>query len=70
MPDVEHIVPGRMSLAAWRRIAAGAATTLDPRCHAAVEASAAAVAAIVGRGEPVYGINTGFGKLASIRIPA
>ena len=28
----------------------------------------AAVAAIVAKGEPVYGINTGFGKLASVRI--
>ena len=26
--------------------------------------------AIVARGEPVYGINTGFGKLASVRIDA
>src|SRR3546814_7167067 len=29
---------------------------------------AAAVARILGRHEPVYGINTGFGKLASVRI--
>jgi histidine ammonia-lyase len=29
---------------------------------------AGAVAAILARGEPVYGINTGFGKLAGIRI--
>ncbi len=33
-----------------------------------VAASAAAVARIVARGEPVYGVNTGFGKLASVRI--
>jgi histidine ammonia-lyase len=33
-----------------------------------VRASAAAVAAIVAKGAPVYGINTGFGKLASVRI--
>ena len=32
--------------------------------------SAAAVARIVAQGEPVYGINTGFGKLASVRIAA
>ena len=25
--------------------------------------------AIIAKGEPVYGINTGFGKLASVRIP-
>ena len=28
------------------------------------------MAKIVAKGEPVYGINTGFGKLASVRIPA
>jgi histidine ammonia-lyase len=30
--------------------------------------SAAAVERILAKGEPVYGINTGFGKLASVRI--
>lgn len=30
--------------------------------------SAQVVDAIVAKGEPVYGINTGFGKLASVRI--
>jgi histidine ammonia-lyase len=33
-----------------------------------VERSAAAVSAILAKGEPVYGINTGFGKLATVRI--
>ena len=37
---------------------------------AAGAASAATVERIVSRGEPVYGINTGFGKLASIKIDA
>ena len=27
-------------------------------------------ARILAKGEPVYGINTGFGKLASVRIAA
>ena len=35
-----------------------------------IAASAAAVERILARGEPVYGINTGFGKLASVRIEA
>ena len=39
---------------------------LDDR--AGVEAAARTVAAILGRGAPVYGINTGFGKLAGVRI--
>jgi histidine ammonia-lyase len=41
---------------------------LDPASAAAVAAGAAAVERIVAVGAPVYGINTGFGKLASIRI--
>ena len=40
-----------------------------PSCRASA-ASAAAVERIVARGEPVYGINTGFGKLAGVRIEA
>ena len=64
------IVPGETPLAAWREVYRGAAATLDPSCRPAIERSAATVAAIVERGEPVYGINTGFGKLASVRIAA
>ncbi len=64
-----RIHPGRMTLSQWRRIYAGERVDLDPSCIAQVEASAATVSAIVNRGDPVYGINTGFGKLASIRIP-
>ena len=60
--------PGRMALADWRAIVAGATVTLDPAAMPSVEASARAVEAIVARGEPVYGINTGFGKLATVRI--
>jgi len=62
------IVPGSMSLDSLRRIYRGAAFALDPSCRGAVEAGAQAVAAIVARGEPVYGVNTGFGKLASVHI--
>jgi histidine ammonia-lyase len=53
--------PGAMSLRDWREIYRGATPALDPACHAAIERSAAAVSAIIARGEPVYGINTGFG---------
>ncbi len=62
--------PGDATLADWRAIYRGAVPTLDPACKPKIEASAAAVARIVAKGEPVYGINTGFGKLASVRIPA
>ena len=60
--------PGATSLADWRAIYRGAGAVLDPACWPQVDASAAAVARIVRRGEPVYGVNTGFGKLASVRI--
>jgi histidine ammonia-lyase len=62
------LTPGSVPLAAWRKIVAGARVALDPAAIPAVEASADAVAGIEARGEPVYGINTGFGKLASVHI--
>ena len=64
------LLPGQVPLAHWRAIYRGATPTLDASCVAAVKASADTVARIVAKGEPVYGINTGFGKLASVRIPA
>jgi histidine ammonia-lyase len=64
------LTPGQVPLVHWRAIYRGAALQLDPACAEAVAASAATVERIVARGEPVYGINTGFGKLASVRIPA
>ncbi len=62
------ITAGAVSLAQWRAIYRGATPVLDPSCRAAVAASADAVARILARQQPVYGINTGFGKLASVRI--
>ncbi len=62
------ICPGRTTLADWRAIYRGAAVTLDPACHHSIVRSANAVEEILARGEPIYGINTGFGRLASIRI--
>jgi histidine ammonia-lyase len=62
--------PGHTSLADWRAVAEGAAVALDPAALPAAAASAAAVQAIVAKGAPVYGVNTGFGKLATVRIAA
>ncbi len=64
------LTPGDVPLADWRAIYRGAAVALDQACRPRVEAAAKAVAAIVEKGEPVYGINTGFGKLATVRIDA
>ncbi|WP_428333818.1 histidine ammonia-lyase [Novosphingobium sp.] len=62
------LVPGNVSLAQWRAIWNGADVRLDPASAPAIAESAAAVARILAKGAPVYGINTGFGKLASVRI--
>lgn len=62
------IEAGAVALTDWRRIYRGATPLLDPSCHPKIIASAAAVARILAKQEPVYGINTGFGKLASVRI--
>lgn len=64
------LTPGSTTLADWRAIYRGATPKLDTACRARVEAGAEAVSRIVARGEPVYGINTGFGKLANVRIDA
>jgi histidine ammonia-lyase len=63
------LTPGEVDLATWRAIWRGAALRLDPACLPRVAAGAEAVAHILAAGEPVYGVNTGFGKLASLRIP-
>ncbi|QGP78044.1 histidine ammonia-lyase [Sphingobium sp. CAP-1] len=62
------LVPGAVPLADWRAIYRGAAVRLDPACAPRIAESAAAVTRILARHQPVYGINTGFGKLASVRI--
>jgi histidine ammonia-lyase len=53
-----------VSLADWRAVWSGAPARLDPASAPAIAAGAAAIARILAKGEPVYGINTGFGKLA------
>jgi len=62
------LTPGHATLADWRAVADGAAVQLDPAAMPAVEAGARAVEAIIAKGAPVYGINTGLGKLASVHI--
>ncbi|MGE3144405.1 MAG: histidine ammonia-lyase [Pseudorhodoplanes sp.] len=70
MTAVVTLKPGRTPLSDWRAIAHGANFALDPASAAAIAASAEAVSAIIAKGDPVYGLNTGFGKLAGIRIEA
>lgn len=67
-PSSLVLIPGATPLADWKAIYRGATPRLAPDAWPAIAASAAAVARILAKGEPVYGINTGFGKLASVRI--
>ena len=62
------LIPGEVTFDQWRAVHGGAPARLDPASAPLVAASAAAVERILARGAPVYGINTGFGKLASVRI--
>ncbi len=48
----------------------GTPAKLDVSFHAGIESAAKRIAEIAAGNAPVYGINTGFGKLASIRIDA
>ncbi len=63
------LVPGSTSLATletlWRT---GSAVSLDPQARPAMQAAADLVAMAAAGDVAVYGVNTGFGKLASIKI--
>ncbi len=48
----------------------GAAAALSPRARRAVVRSRGLVDRALRSGEPIYGINTGFGAMASVAIPA
>ncbi len=65
-----RIQPGQLTLAQLRALwQHPQAVELAPGTRGAIDASAAAIQAIVARGDAAYGINTGFGKLAKTRIP-
>lgn len=62
-------IPGNVSLAELEVLYWDSpAITLDPACRPGVEAAAAVIAKAAALGDPVYGINTGFGKLANTTI--
>ncbi|WP_375780135.1 histidine ammonia-lyase [Bradyrhizobium sp. ma5] len=62
------VTPGTVGLDVLARVLDGAPIALDPSFWPRVEAAAAIVAKAAQIDIPVYGINTGFGKLASTRI--
>lgn len=63
------LTPGSVSLETLEAIYRnGEPAALDPACHAAIERSAEILAKAAKGDAPVYGVNTGFGKLANRRI--
>jgi histidine ammonia-lyase len=73
MNDAHHrwtLQPGAFTLADLRAAwAAHFPITLAPEAAVPIAASAALVKTIVDKGDPAYGINTGFGILAKAHIP-
>ena len=67
--SVLQIRPGQLTLADLRAAyQAPVHLTLDASAHQAIDASVACVESIIAEGRTAYGINTGFGLLASTRI--
>ena len=65
------LTPGHLSLDHLQAIHRGGVTiALADSSRAAIAASAAIVQAAAAGDAPVYGVNTGFGKLANQRISA
>ena len=63
------LLPGRTTLAQLAQVYRGErAVLLDRSVRPAVEAAAILIENAAAGPEPVYGVNTGFGKLASLRI--
>ena len=63
------LTPGKATLSDLEDIYwNGTAIALDPSANAGIARAADCIARVVAGNDPVYGVNTGFGKLASIRI--
>ena len=63
------LTPGSASLNELSQVFwEGTAVTLDPACRQSVEVAAKRIAAAAEGDAPIYGVNTGFGKLASVKI--
>lgn len=68
MADAVSIEPGKASLDIWRSLYNGSSFAIERHAKAAVDAAADVIVGIVREGAPVYGVNTGFGKLANAEI--
>jgi len=66
---MKHITPGNLTLEDLQTLhTGGEALTIDQKTRDAIRASAAIVQKAAAGTSAVYGVNTGFGKLASTRI--
>ena len=71
MKNTFRVVPGKLTLPLLRQARDGHYRfELEDSAWGEIRAGATTVERIVARGEPAYGINTGFGKLANTHIPA
>lgn len=67
----ETLIPGQATLAQLEHIyRTGAPAVLDASAHAGIAVAAGRIADAAAGGAAVYGVNTGFGKLASLKIAA
>ena len=67
----ETLMPGQTPLAQLERIYRNQSpAVLHPSARAGIEAAAAQIASAAAGDAAVYGVNTGFGKLASLKIAA
>ncbi len=65
------LTPGNVKLADLARIYwQNLNVSLDPACRAAVEEAHRHITAAAAGTDAIYGVNTGFGKLASVKIAA
>ncbi|MCX7567400.1 histidine ammonia-lyase [Sulfitobacter sp. F26169L] len=63
------LTPGAVTLDDLAKIYwSEASVRLDPACHPHIELAHARIAKAVAGTDAVYGVNTGFGKLASVKI--
>ncbi len=72
MPQPACVLDGRsLTVAEVVRVARDRSVrvTLDPRARETLLGSRRLVEAAVASGQTIYGINTGFGKLANVRVP-
>ncbi len=70
MAETFILTPGRLRLADLRALYEHEhPVELDAGAFAAIDAAAATVARLVAEGRPIYGVNTGFGRLSTTHIP-